>query len=690
MQPDAILQGLNDEQRDAVATVEGPLCILAGAGSGKTTTITRRIANQVATGAFEPGSIMAVTFTDRAAGEMRARLESLGVPGVRARTFHSAALAQLRFFSSDQPPQILPSKGMALRQIANTLPKPYRFRPAADLATEIEWAKNRRLTPENYERHAGDHEPPIPLDLMARVFERYERGKRDRGLMDFEDLLELTIQMFSKDEWAVERFAAKYRTFTVDEYQDVNLLQETLLRAWVGDRDGLCVVGDDYQSIYGFTGATPDYLLEMPKRFVNTKVVRLETNYRSTPQVLDVANRLVPRLGGAEKVLRSAREGGPEPALRRFSDPAAELRYLVQRVQELNEAGVAFEEIAILYRANFRSEDYEEVLAAAAVPYQVTDGAFLSRATARQMLAALKRSSSMSVAADVRKIAERAGFVDEPADDLGAQELTRQNDLARFVRLAAEFDDGSRSAKDFVADIEVRFSGGGHGRGVNLLTLHRAKGLEFEAVFLPRLEEGELPFKRAKSDDAIAEERRLFYVGLTRAKTHLGVTWVNDGRRKGSRFVGELMQDGRSRAAADRRPAQEEVIVAAEGLEIAMSGGYSGTIVELEDERAVVELDGGSLLAIAYGEVVEADGKKLPLGAPSAPDDGLLAALKSWRLDRAKADGMPAFVIFHDATLEAIANRKPRSIEELGEVSGVGPTKLERYGSQILELTSAG
>ena len=689
MQTGAIFQGLNDEQRDAVAAVEGPLCILAGAGSGKTTTITRRIANQVATGAFEPESIMAVTFTDRAAGEMRERLARLGVQGVRARTFHSAALAQLRFFSPQGPPQILPSKGMALRQIANTLPKPYRFRPAADLATEIEWAKNKRLTPDNYERHLGDHEPPIPVDLMSRVFRRYEDGKRERGLMDFEDLLELTIQMFGGDEWIRERFTAKYRTFTVDEYQDVNLLQETLLRAWVGDRDNLCVVGDDYQSIYGFTGATPEYLLEMPRRFHNTKVVRLETNYRSTPQVLDVANRLVPKLGGAEKVLRAHREPGPEPALRRFSDPAAELRWLVARIEELRDGGTPLEEIAILYRVNFRSEDYEEALTAAAVPYQVTDGAFLSRATARQMLNALKRSSSTSVAADVRKISERAGFVEEPSEDLGAQEMTRQNDLARFVRLAEEFDDGTKSATDFVADIEVRFSGGGQGRGVNLLTYHRAKGLEFEAVFLPRLEEGELPFKRAKSDEAIAEERRLFYVGLTRAKTHLSVTWVNDGRRKGSRLVRELMDRGQAAGAAKTPARTEEVIEAAVGLELQVSGGYSGTIVELEEERAVIELDGGSLLTIPYGEVVVAGDRKLPLGAPATPDDDLLKALKGWRLERAKTDGMPAFVIFHDSTLEAIADKRPRSIEELGEVSGVGPTKLERYGSQILDLTGA-
>ena len=688
METAAIFQGLNEQQRVAVEAVSGPVCILAGAGSGKTTTITRRIANQVLTRAFEPASIMAVTFTDRAAGEMRQRLERLGVQGVRARTFHSAALAQLRFFSPEQPPQILPSKAMALRQIANTLPKPYRFRPAADLATEIEWAKNRRISHETYADSIGDRTPPIPVDLMASVYSRYERGKQERGLIDFEDLLEVTIQMFHRDEWMRERFAEKYRTFTVDEYQDVNLLQETLLRQWVGIRDDLCVVGDDYQSIYGFTGATPDYLLEMPGRFVGTKVVRLETNYRSTPQVLAIANRLVPKLGGAEKVLEAHRGEGPEPQLRRFRDASGEIQALVQRITTLHEEGLALEDIAILYRVNFRSEDYEEALAQAGIPYQVTDGAFLSRAVGRQMLSALKRSSSTAVADDVVKLAVRAGYIEDPSDDLGALELTRQNDLARFIRLAQEFDDGVRTGSDFVADVELRFAGAGQGRGVNLLTYHRAKGLEFEAVFLPRVEEGELPFKRARSDDAIAEERRLFYVGITRAKTHLTITWVNDGRRKGSPFVTELMQDGERKPLARSEP---RIGIAAEvGLEVSVSGGYHGTIVELEDDRAVVELDGGSLLTIPFGEVVTCGGKSLPLDPPGdAQDQELLAALKKWRLEKAKADGMPAFVIFHDSTLEAIASSKPSTIEELGTVSGVGPTKLERYGDDIIELVGA-
>src|SRR3954453_7644403 len=297
------LAGLNAEQRGAAGAGRGPVCILAGAGSGKTTTITRRIAQQVAVGAFRPQQIMAVTFTDKAAGELRQRLAVLGASGVRASTFHSAALRQLRHFAPEAVGKILPSKALALRQIANALPAPFKFRPAGDLATEIEWAKNRRITLERYAAEADGHEPPIPVDLMLRVFREYERRKAAEGLIDFEDLLELAVQMFEQNGDARETFRAQYRAFTVDEYQDVNLLQQALLDLWLGDRDDLCVVGDDYQSIYSFTGAGPEHLLGVPDRFPHALVARLEENYRSTPQVLALANRLVPSLGGADKTL---------------------------------------------------------------------------------------------------------------------------------------------------------------------------------------------------------------------------------------------------------------------------------------------------------------------------------------------------------------------------------------------------
>jgi DNA helicase II / ATP-dependent DNA helicase PcrA len=686
-----IFQGLNPEQRHAVEAVRGPVCILAGAGSGKTTTITRRIANQVVSERFAPAAILAVTFTDKAAGEMRSRLASLGVEGVRARTFHSAALAQLSNLAAEQPGRILPSKAVALRQIANSLPKPYRFRPAGDLATEIEWAKNRRVGPGDYLGSLDGHEPPIPADLMANVYRRYESGKEQRGLIDFEDVLELTIQMFQNEPWTRDKFIARYQAFTVDEYQDVNLLQETLLREWVAGRDDLCVVGDDYQSIYGFTGATPRYLLDMPSRFANTEVIRLESNYRSTPEVLSVANRLVPKLEGAEKVLRTTREGGAQPALRSFSNPGAETRFLISRIKELASDGVPHEQIAILYRVNFRSEDYEEVLAAEAIPFQVKDGAFLNRATARHMLASMKRSTATSVAADVRALADRAGYLEDVPDGVGDQEMTRQQDMSRFLRLAEEFEDGSKTGAEFAADIEARFGTEGEGRGVNLMTLHRAKGLEFDAVFLPRLENGELPFKRSRSPEAIAEERRLFYVGMTRAKSHLAITWTNDGKRRASPFVTELQEPGDKQApignASRPKPPKADEITAEVGLEVVLSGGYNGKIAVIDESGVIVEIDGGGQMVVDFGERLTAKGKTFPIGPPAEASnvDPLFDELKKWRLDRAKADAVPAYVVFHDSTLAEVARRRPQTPDELSTISGVGPAKLERYGSDLIE-----
>jgi DNA helicase-2/ATP-dependent DNA helicase PcrA len=596
------LERLNEEQRRAAGAVRGPVCILAGAGSGKTTTITCRIAQQVRSGAFAANEVMAVTFTDKAAHELRARLAALGVTGVRASTFHAAALRQLRHFAPERVGRILPSKVLVLRQIANRLPAPYKFRPAADLATEIEWAKNRRVAPESY----CGREPPIPVDLMQRVYGEYERRKRDEGLVDFEDLLALAIELFETDTAARETFRAQYRAFTVDEYQDVNLLQQTLLDHWLGDRDDLCVVGDDYQSIYAFTGAGPEHLLAVPQRFPHALVVRLEDNYRSTPQVLAVANRLVPRLGGVGKTLRATRPDGPEPVVQPFASPEEEGAAVVAAIRTLEDP---LEDVAILARTNARLADFEELLHAARIPFQ--GASLLDRDAARALCRRLERSPAPAGEA-VRGAALDAGWLESPPDRLGEREQVRQQDLARLVALATEFDG---DAATFVADFRERFSPGGDAaHGVHLLTYHRAKGLEFAAVFLPRLQEKELPSKQARTADEVDEERRLLYVGITRAKRVLWLSWSG----KPSRFLREL----------GARPADVQ---------------------------------------------------------PQEWSESALR-LKEWRLQRARADNVPPYVVFHDSVLRAIAAVRPATLGELAQISGVGPAKLERYGEEVLAL----
>jgi DNA helicase-2/ATP-dependent DNA helicase PcrA len=358
----------------------------------------------------------------------------------------------------------------------------------------------------------------------------------------------------------------------------------------------------------------------MPQRFPDATVVRLERNYRSTPEILKFANRLVPMLAGSEKVLTATRPSGEEPLARPEPLVESEVAAVVARIAALVGEGVPLEETAILYRINAQSEEFEEALSQAGIPYQVRGSAFLARPAARHMLRVLRRSGEAPAAETVRAIAQAQGLLTEIPGGLGEEEATRQADLARLVCLAEEFDDGSRTASEFLADLEHRFHSESQGRGVNLLTYHRAKGLEFEAVFLPRLEEGLLPYKRSRGEAALAEERRLLYVGLTRARSRLFLSWSAAG--KPSRFLAEL---GVRKAAA------------------------RATETTLDDASAV-----------------------------------RFAALKRWRREQSRSQGVPAYVVFSNRTLEEIARVDPETLGELAAVSGVGPAKLESYGERVL------
>lgn len=637
----AIARGLNPQQMEAVQFLRGPVCILAGAGSGKTTTITRRIANQVRQGAFAPGDILAVTFTDKAAKEMGSRLQTLSVREVRARTFHAEALAQYRRYC-DEPFEILGSKSPVLASLVQSLPPPYKFTSLREIATEIEWAKNRRLTPSTYEARLGEHEPPIPVDLMTRVFASYERRKSASRQIDFEDLLEHTVAILENDFNASQEVRTRYRAFTVDEYQDVNLLQQTLLDLWLGDRDDICVVGDDYQSIFGFTGASASYLIGFPDRFKAAKVVTLTTNYRSTPEILSVANRLVPRLGGTPKVLNAASGQGPSPAIRRFTLAEDEIAFIVETARRLNREGVPWIEMAVLFRINGRSEELESALAKGGIPYQVKDSVFLRRPAARAMLPKLKRMLNRAASEAITELTDEFGF--KPDDEFSGDEATRQADLRRFRALGASF---SGDVAGFLKDLEARFSSDESPKGLQILTYHRSKGLEFTAVFLPRCEEREIPFVLAKSDEDLEEERRLFYVGITRAKRELFISCC-------------AMRENERRKMQNPSPLLNEIgwMAATEGPPRAGAG----------------------------------QSKEAKRAKPSVPpgDQELFEALKNWRLEKSREAGVPAYVIFHDSTLASIAEARPSSIQGMAALAGIGPTKCERYGAEVIEIVKRG
>jgi DNA helicase-2/ATP-dependent DNA helicase PcrA len=655
---DTVLDGLYDQQREAVTAVRGPVAILAGAGTGKTTTVTRRIAYQVLTGAFPASAILAVTFTEKAAGELRTRLADLGVEGVEARTFHAAALSQLgRLFerhTGSPLPRILDSKAPVLSSLANALPPPHKFLPRSELAGEIEWAKNRLGTPATYLAllHDEGHTPPIPPELMGSIFEGYERRKERMGRIDFEDMLGLGVRLFDDHPEAVAAVRERFQAFTVDEYQDVNALQQALLDRWVGDRDDVCVVGDDHQTIYSFTGASPDHLRSFPDRYPNAVVVRLERNHRSTPQILTVANALADHLGGFRKELHATQPDGPAPTARALADEDAEIGFVVSTARELHHDGVAWDQIAVLMRINARSERFEEALAAATIPYQVRDGAFLRRTGPRAVLAQLKRGGGgVGVAQAVAAVTDGLGYAPDAAHD-SDEELTRQADLGRMRQLAQEYAAAAGNAASlagFAEELTHRFAPERQGRGVQLMTYHRSKGLEFDAVFLPRLLDGELPYRSKRSTADPEEERRLLYVGITRARRHLYLSWPRTPKTAPSPFLAEVGVKAAARSSSSAGTRREPAAKAP----------------------------------------AKAPGRGPAVAMPRRGGD-LFDRLREWRRVRAKTDNVPPYVVFHDATLRAIADAVPRDWADLAGIGGVGPAKLERYADEVLEVISRG
>ena len=667
-QPDhtALLRDLDPEQLEAVQAVDGPVVIHAGAGSGKTRVISRRTAYAIATDAVPADQVLVVTFTDKAATEMVDRLRLLGLPRVTARTFHAHALSQLRHFwparHDGAPfPEILGNKGLIVGRLARQLPGHYRFTPSKDLADEIEWAKTRRIEPRRYETEAAaaGREPPIPVDLFVRVFGDYERAKARMNRIDFDDLLLDTVALLETDEKAAETVRARKRWFSVDEYQDTNPLQQRLLELWLGDREDVCVVGDEDQTIYTFTGATSDYLTGFAARHPNSKEVTLSRNYRSSPEILALANRLL-AAEGRRKRLVATMDTGPKPSIDRFADAEAEQAHLVATIRRLVGEGTATSEIAILVRINAQVPPIEAALTKARIPFRVRGQRFFERPEIRDSLRLLRRlpeeaTGSMLLAAFDARLRSDLGFEDEssggtgaggPPSRAGAEARERTASLALLLEIAGEAvaarHDIDRAA--LVAEFEARAAAETEGEagGVNLLTLHRAKGLEWDAVLLPQLEDGTLPIRQAESDEELAEERRLLYVGLTRARRHLALSWAE-------RRVGQGDRESR------RRPSE-----------------FLAALVDRPARRVTV----------------------LP-GAPRPPrrardEEGpLMAALREWRLTAARSDGVPAYVVAPDTLLLELVDQRPTTIPALRRIKGMGPSRLARYGQEMVEIVRA-
>ncbi|MFH1474318.1 MAG: ATP-dependent DNA helicase UvrD2 [Chloroflexota bacterium] len=673
--PEALLAGLDPAQVEAVRITRGPLVVHAGAGSGKTRVVSHRVAYAVATGAVDPRRVLVVTFTDKAAGEMVGRLQALGLPGIAARTFHAAALAQLRHFwpqhhDGEPAPAVLDSKIPLVGRLARALPGGYRVTAAKDLADEIEWAKSRRLRPATYASGAGDRPAPIPVELFVRLWAGYEREKDRAGRLDFDDMLTRTVDLLEADPAAAETVRARYAWFSVDEYQDTNPLQQRLLELWLGDRDDLCVVGDEDQTIYTFAGATSVFLTGFTSRFPAARQVTLDRNYRSSPEILALANRLL-AAEGRRKRLVATQPPGPKPTIRRCADGEAELALLVATIRRLVGEGTPPAEIAILVRINAQVPPLEAALTRAGIAFRVRGQRFFERPEVREALRLLRRvpagarGPEVAAALEARLRAD-LGF-DPDGDAAGAEARERTASLALVLQIAREAVAG-RAAGDaateidagtVLAEFQARAAAEAEGSadGVNLLTLHRAKGLEWDAVLLPGLEEGTMPIRQADDDDALAEERRLFYVGLTRARRHLALSWAElragagdrESRRRPSRFL-RALEAGPAGAAA------------------AGSG------------RAGSRSDRAHRVTVLPGPPA------VPTHSGRPTDQPLLAELRAWRSARARADGVPAYVVAHDALLVTIVEGRPGSPAALRRVKGMGPAKLDRYGEEILAI----
>lgn len=673
------LSVLDEDQRVAAEAPRGPVCILAGAGTGKTRTITYRIANLIDRGQVAPNRVLAVTFTKRAAGEMRDRLTAMGIGGVQARTFHSAAMRQLQYFwpqiAGDLPWRVLDNKFPIVARATRAAGLDTGKEMVRDLLSEIEWAKSSVIGPEDYVQRIADspRTPPADAQKVAQVYRFYEEAKTspEGMLIDYDDLLIHVAGALENAPAVAEEFRAQYQSFVVDEYQDVTPLQQRVLEAWLGTRDDLTVVGDANQTIYSFTGATPDYLLNFSRTYEHATVVKLQRDYRSTVEITDLANTVIGkatgRIAGTRLELQGMRGHGPAPQFNGYDDEPAEARAVAQKVRKLLNDGVPAREIAILYRINAQSAAFEAALADEGIVYQVRGGeGFFQRAEIREAFAQLLRASKRTDLPDDPVRIARAALAPlglTPEEPEGAKARERWQSLNALVDLIEEIV-RTREASN-MAEVLGSLRRRAEAKqppavdGVTLASLHAAKGLEWDAVFLVGLVEKTLPISHAlkAGDEQIEEERRLFYVGVTRAREHLHMSW-SLARQEGG-------HKSRTR-----------------------SRFLDGLVPELEVEKSPQRLKRAKRCRVCGNQLGTPAEKSLGRHEECEPnfDEAVYAALKRWRLDVSRAAGQPAFVVFTDATLMSIAEAMPADERELLGVSGVGPVKVDNYGAGVLEV----
>lgn len=679
---EALLAGLDAQQRQVATTFGTPVVVIAGAGTGKTRALTHRIAYGAASGAYQPNAVLALTFTTRAAGELRTRLRTLGLPGVQARTFHSAALRQAQFFwpraFGRELPPVSEDRVALVAAAARKLALAPDSGQLRDLLTEVSWAKVSNVAPADYAalaQSAGREVAGVSSADVGKVLGGYERVKSERGVIDFDDILLCAVALLGEHDDIAEEVRNTYRHLLVDEYQDVSPIQQTLLDLWWTKGGDHCVVGDPAQTIHSFAGATPEFLNTFQGRHRGSELIRLVRDYRSTPQVVAFANRVSHNAGIGAVTLESQRPDGPEPSIRGCANELDEAALAANWLVEQHEAGITWRELAVLYRVHSQSPLFEAALAEAGIPFTVrgTDG-FYQRGEVRQVIAELAaRAQSDGTPGAVpacRSVLAKSGW-SETAPSGQGRVRERWESLSAVLALAEDLVE-SRPGADLaalVAELEQR-SAAEHplnADGVTLSTLHAAKGLEWSGVVMVGVQEGTLPFSLASTPTQVAEEARLFYVGVTRAKQALLITWSRArrsgaGNRQPSRFLDGLTARSAGEPVRPRRPTKPRTALT---QTCRVCGRPLNTGAEHKLSRH--------------------------LDCPASYNEQTYAELIFWRAGEAKQRSLPAFCIFTDATMMAIAETKPADVDGLLAIPGVGRAKLEQYGEAVLAiLRSAG
>ena len=649
---DNLLLGLDESQLHAVTVEASPLAIIAGAGSGKTRVLTRRIAWRAMKGKEDPRRVLALTFTRKAAGELRSRLSRLGLRDqIAAGTFHSVAYSQLRIYWQDRgikEPTLLTNK---ISFVTNLLPRDKRSTDTLDIVTEIEWAKARRISPETYFSEAEKHgrTPPLGLQEVSNIFKSYEELKVERNFLDFDDLLSDCAKIIRSDRSFGEAQKWRFRNFYVDEFQDVNPLQFSLLAAWLDGRPTLCVVGDPNQAIYAWNGAEADHLVRFEEHFRDSTVVSLNKNYRSTPQIVETASCLLENSG-----ITAVRGGGLKPSIANYSDEELEAEGIAKKVNEIHTSGQKWSDQAILVRTNAQTEIFTNALRKEGVPVKTVAGSgLLDRKDIKIVISELTNSNSPLI----QKINDLDTTGGEGPSTSGGDETTTDTErtvaLAELRRLAEEYLalDPAAKSNSFVLWLKSQSQNlyEINDDAVEISTFHRSKGLEWPVVHVAGLEQGLVPIAHAKDSNAVAEERRLLYVALTRAKDRILCSWANNRHFSGNK---------RTR---DPSPWLFNI------------------------ERAIQNLEKPLTQTEQITKVKSARRKKTKNHLPETQQ---VRELKEWRLSVSRAADVPAFVIFNDETLLNLLEVKPTNLDELLKIKGIGPVKAERYGKEILELVS--